>query len=323
MTRQPSSGLLVRVLPHDVVYISLPRVRPSLDYIVCRPHGSYDLYQTTLMHARSYTIPPSASFTAKRAWALYVACLRASGGNSDSEDKDSNLPHPEFNSKDELWTLPGGWSRGVTLDSSMLECNAPSFINRSMWSTKPSCTVDLLSSNPSAWLQKTEGPSDGIYSLRGHDDDGMPQETILVFEREEDAVRFANQVEAGMAHAPKVCKVKVADIKNFCKDHGYQCRLESAGSLFLPPDLNVGDTDWERANRLRSGSYELLVKDEGNSGSNTTSTQPSTTSSTSSTSSTSRTSPHDMPSMTEADLMSLRNQFERLLPPNNDDGSLN
>ena len=39
---------------------------------------------------------------------------------------------------------------------------------------------------------------------------------------------------------------------------GYQCRLEPRGSLLIPPDFNVGLTDWERSKRLRKGVFDVL-----------------------------------------------------------------
>ena len=43
----------------------------------------------------------------------------------------------------------------------------------------------------------------------------------------------------------------VAELQEFCEEHGYNCRLEAAGTLFIPPDYNVSVTDWERSLRLR------------------------------------------------------------------------
>lgn len=39
---------------------------------------------------------------------------------------------------------------------------------------------------------------------------------------------------------------------------GYGCRLEPQGSLLIPPDFNVGVTDWERSMRLREGRFAVL-----------------------------------------------------------------
>ena len=54
-----------------------------------------------------------------------------------------------------------------------------------------------------------------------------------------------------MDRAPSVCGIPPREMLPFCLDHGYQCRLEPSGSLLIPPDYNVRDTDWERARRLR------------------------------------------------------------------------
>lgn len=34
--------------------------------------------------------------------------------------------------------------------------------------------------------------------------------------------------------------------------------MEPAGSLLIPPDFNVGVTDWERSMRLRDGRWAVL-----------------------------------------------------------------
>ncbi|GFH22343.1 uncharacterized protein HaLaN_19795, partial [Haematococcus lacustris] len=68
-----------------------------------------------------------------------------------------------------------------------------------------------------------ERESEGIYSLRAFGEEGLPQETIIVFESQEDA-----------------------------------SRLEPQGSLLIPPDFNVGVTDWERSMRLRDGRWAVL-----------------------------------------------------------------
>ena len=54
-----------------------------------------------------------------------------------------------------------------------------------------------------------------------------------------------------MEHMPHVCPIEPAELVDFCTDSGYTYRLESQGSLLIPPDYNVGVTDWERSIRLR------------------------------------------------------------------------
>lgn len=54
-----------------------------------------------------------------------------------------------------------------------------------------------------------------------------------------------------MDHTPNVCSIPPRELMDFCVDQGYNCRLEPRGSLLIPPDYNVGVTDWERSMRLR------------------------------------------------------------------------
>lgn len=54
-----------------------------------------------------------------------------------------------------------------------------------------------------------------------------------------------------MEHVPHVSPINVQELLDFCEDSGYKCRLEPRGTLLLPPDYNIGMTDWERSLRLR------------------------------------------------------------------------
>ncbi len=54
-----------------------------------------------------------------------------------------------------------------------------------------------------------------------------------------------------MVHKPHVCPITPQELLEFCREAGYSCRLEPRGTLLIPPDHNVGLTDWERSLRLR------------------------------------------------------------------------
>ena len=103
---------------------------------------------------------------------------------------------------------------------------------------------------------------EGIYSLRAIDrDDGLPHDTIIAFEDQTDAERYAGQLGGtfrAFSHLPSVCSIPPEELLDFCVDAGYNCRLEPAGSHLLPPDFNVGTTDWERSLRLRNGNFAVL-----------------------------------------------------------------
>eukprot|EP00798_Chlamydomonas_sp_ICE-L_P012856 gene12856-3570_t len=139
----------------------------------------------------------------------------------------------------------------------------------SQWSiSDTSFGVDLLLLGPYNRVKQVwailfgsgERGKEGIYSLRRspHGDDSLPQEIIITFESEEDAIRYAALLEATMDHSPQVSLVQVPDLCRFCDEHGYQCRMEPAGCLLIPPTFNVTDTDWERSERLRNGLWSVM-----------------------------------------------------------------
>lgn len=61
-----------------------------------------------------------------------------------------------------------------------------------------------------------------------------------------------------MDHQPTVWPIQWGELLEFCNGAGYRCRLEPAGSLLIPPDYNVGMTDWEKSLRLRRGEFRVL-----------------------------------------------------------------
>lgn len=107
-----------------------------------------------------------------------------------------------------------------------------------------------------------EASTEGIYSLRSHSEEiGLHVETIICFETNEDAFRFAGLLEATMTHGPSIHTIRPKDLVKFCEDSGYACRLEPKGSMMMPPEFNVGITDWERSLRLREGKYSVLEQE--------------------------------------------------------------
>lgn len=61
-----------------------------------------------------------------------------------------------------------------------------------------------------------------------------------------------------MEHVPHVSPINVQELLDFCEDSGYKCRLEPRGTLLLPPDYNIGMTDWERSLRLRCARADRM-----------------------------------------------------------------
>lgn len=105
-----------------------------------------------------------------------------------------------------------------------------------------------------------EEDTEGIYTLRTTCDDasGSTVDTVVAFENEVDAQRFATLLEASLAYKPCVYPISWMEITEWCEDNNNRCRLEPAGSLLIPPESNVERTDWERALALQRGEYKVL-----------------------------------------------------------------
>ena len=83
------------------------------------------------------------------------------------------------------------------------------------------------------------------------DDEGIhtvqrgERNTILMFQEEEDAVRFAMMLEAQDFPEPVVEAIDSEEIKLFCQKANYDWEFVEPGQLALPPETNLEQTDWE------------------------------------------------------------------------------
>lgn len=84
--------------------------------------------------------------------------------------------------------------------------------------------------------------NEGIHSIRVGD-----RNTIMMFESEDDAIRFALMLEAQDFPTPKVEEIDDQEIIDFCKHANFAWELVPANSdtVTTPPELNVEDTDWK------------------------------------------------------------------------------
>ncbi|HCF28229.1 MAG TPA: DUF3110 domain-containing protein [Cyanobacteria bacterium UBA11049] len=67
---------------------------------------------------------------------------------------------------------------------------------------------------------------------------------ILMFESEDDALRFALLLEAQDFPTASVEAMDAEEIKEFCESAGYDWEVVPEGALAIPPDANVDKTDW-------------------------------------------------------------------------------
>ncbi|WP_416671730.1 DUF3110 domain-containing protein [Egbenema bharatensis] len=82
--------------------------------------------------------------------------------------------------------------------------------------------------------------NEGIHTLKAGDRD-----VILMFESEDDATRFGLMLEAQDFANPTVEALESEEIEEFCQDAGYDCKLIPEGTLTVPPETNVEQTDWD------------------------------------------------------------------------------
>ena len=88
--------------------------------------------------------------------------------------------------------------------------------------------------------------NEGIHTLKIGD-----RNKVLMFESEDDALRFCVQLEAQDFPSPSVEAIDDAEIKEFCESADYDWELIPDGALALPPETNVEETDWQEESTER------------------------------------------------------------------------
>lgn len=83
------------------------------------------------------------------------------------------------------------------------------------------------------------------------DNEGIHAETIngqniiLMFEHEDDAIRYALMLEAQDFPEATVEGFDQAEIEEFCESAGYGYRLVPEGTLAVPPDQTLEEITWD------------------------------------------------------------------------------
>lgn len=83
--------------------------------------------------------------------------------------------------------------------------------------------------------------NEGIHTITVGD-----RNKILMFESEDDAIRFALMLEAQDFPTPTVEAIDYEEVKEFCQSAGYDWEIvPNNGSLVIPPERKVEETDWQ------------------------------------------------------------------------------
>ena len=82
--------------------------------------------------------------------------------------------------------------------------------------------------------------NEGMHSLRVGD-----RHQVLMFEVEEDAIRFSNFLEAQDFPPATVEAFDPEEIEEFCESAGYEALRVPDGALLMPPETMVEETTWD------------------------------------------------------------------------------
>ncbi|MEO1339621.1 MAG: DUF3110 domain-containing protein [Cyanobacteria bacterium J06635_13] len=82
--------------------------------------------------------------------------------------------------------------------------------------------------------------NEGIHTIQMGD-----RNTILMFQDEDDALRYSVLLEAQDFPEPKVEAIDSEEVEQFCRQADYDSKLVESGQLEIPPEQNVEDLTWE------------------------------------------------------------------------------
>lgn len=91
--------------------------------------------------------------------------------------------------------------------------------------------------------------NEGIHTLRIGE-----RNIVLMFEVEDDATRFGILLEAQDFPPVAVEAFESEEIEEFCRGAGYEAKLITDGTLMIPPENSVEQTDWDPDNPPEPGS---------------------------------------------------------------------
>lgn len=81
--------------------------------------------------------------------------------------------------------------------------------------------------------------NEGIHTIQIGD-----RNKVLMFEEEDDAVRYAMMLEAQDFPEAIVEEISLEEVEEFCREAGYDWEIVEGGKLAIPPEENVEKTDW-------------------------------------------------------------------------------
>ena len=100
--------------------------------------------------------------------------------------------------------------------------------------------------------------NEGIHTVQVGD-----RNTILMFQEEDDAIRYAGLLEAQDFLEPKVEEIDAEEVKQFCRQANYDFKLVESGQLEIPPAKNVDNFSWdEQSQSETTDDQATMAQDE-------------------------------------------------------------
>jgi hypothetical protein len=89
--------------------------------------------------------------------------------------------------------------------------------------------------------------NEGVHSLKigNHN-------TVLMFQNEDDATRFALMLEAQDFPPATIEGIDSEEVEEFCASAGYECQLIDEQMLAMPPENNVEEMDWSEDGKQKA-----------------------------------------------------------------------
>jgi len=82
--------------------------------------------------------------------------------------------------------------------------------------------------------------NEGIHTIQIGD-----RNSILMFQDEDDATRYAGLLEAQDFPEAKVEEIDSEEVEQFCRQADYDWKIVEPGQLEIPPEKNVEELNWE------------------------------------------------------------------------------
>jgi hypothetical protein len=94
--------------------------------------------------------------------------------------------------------------------------------------------------------------NEGIHTIQIGD-----RNTVLMFESEDDATRYALLLEAQDFPSATIEKIDSEEVEAFCRDADYDWEIVQEGMLAIPPESNVENPDWNQEEKAAESESDL------------------------------------------------------------------